>query len=330
MNTDIEDLKALANGNWFEILSSSGIDESFLKNKPGPCPICGGKDRFRWDDMEERGTYYCPCGPGDGFQLLQRFHNWNFSQAAQFIENRYGNDNSLKAKKPAEKKTDPKRAQSAREFIDVILQEAKPIESGDQASQYLESRGIYKIPQTLLFHPKLYDVETKKNYAGMVAPLTSIEGEIVRLHRTFLENGTKADIDSPRKKTASIEPDKKGEAIRLYEVTGNRLGIAEGIETAIAAHELYPNVPVWSVMDTAGMKNFIPPPTIEHVAIFGDNDKNYAGHAAAYELAHKLSLRGIKVDVLFPTHAGTDYLDVWNDIQEREKKIVLENNKPPY
>ena len=39
-----------AQGRWREILSALGIDESYLRTKPGPCPICGGKDRFRWDN----------------------------------------------------------------------------------------------------------------------------------------------------------------------------------------------------------------------------------------------------------------------------------------
>jgi len=330
VNNNIDELRALVTGNWRQVLISSGIDESFLKNKPGPCPMCGGKDRFRWDDIEGRGTYFCPCGPGDGFQLLQRAHNWNFNQAAQFIENLLGSASPIKLKAPIEKKTDPKKAQSARQFIDVILQEARPIKKGDQAFIYLESRGITEISESLLFHPKLYDSDSQKSYEGMVAIVKSIAGETVRLHRTFLEDGKKANIKASRKKTASIEPDKKGEAIRLFPVTGDRLGVAEGIETAMAACKLYPNVPIWSLLDTAGMKNFIPPENIKHIAIFGDNDINYAGHAAAYDLAHKLSLRGIKVELLFPTYPGTDYLDVLNDIQKKEKKNEKLDNAPPY
>lgn len=42
----------------------------------GPCPICGGKDRFRFDDKDGRGTWFCShCDPqsGGGLALLAKF-----------------------------------------------------------------------------------------------------------------------------------------------------------------------------------------------------------------------------------------------------------------
>lgn len=39
-----------ARGRWREILPQLGIDTSYLRTRHGPCPLCGGKDRFRWDD----------------------------------------------------------------------------------------------------------------------------------------------------------------------------------------------------------------------------------------------------------------------------------------
>ena len=69
------------------------------------------------------------------------------------------------------------------------------------------------------------------------------------------------------------------------------LGIAEGIETAIAVRELFA-VACWSVMSTAGMEKFklpdIKPMTLR---IFADNDKNHAGMKAAYNLANRLAIK---------------------------------------
>lgn len=42
----------------------------------GPCPVCGGKDRFRFDDKDGRGTWFCSqCDPqsGGGLLLLSRY-----------------------------------------------------------------------------------------------------------------------------------------------------------------------------------------------------------------------------------------------------------------
>ena len=63
-----------ANGRWYEILTSLGVSAHYLQDKHGPCPLCGGKDRFRWDDLEGRGTYICnQCGAGTGVTLVMKF-----------------------------------------------------------------------------------------------------------------------------------------------------------------------------------------------------------------------------------------------------------------
>lgn len=39
--------------------NATPISERALENKHGPCPICHGKDRYRFDDLEGKGTFYC-------------------------------------------------------------------------------------------------------------------------------------------------------------------------------------------------------------------------------------------------------------------------------
>ena len=54
-----------------------------------PCPGCGGRDRYRFDDQDGRGTFYCGGGgnpvSGDGFTLLNHVHGWNFKTAAKEV-----------------------------------------------------------------------------------------------------------------------------------------------------------------------------------------------------------------------------------------------------
>lgn len=58
-------------GHWPRILPALGIQ--VLKNRHQPCPVCGGSDRFRFDDREGRGTWYCnQCGAGDGLKLVEK------------------------------------------------------------------------------------------------------------------------------------------------------------------------------------------------------------------------------------------------------------------
>jgi len=64
-------IKAEATGQWSGIFAQVGIEVG--NGKHLPCPLCGGKDRFRFDDQGGRGTWICnQCGAGDGLKLLMR------------------------------------------------------------------------------------------------------------------------------------------------------------------------------------------------------------------------------------------------------------------
>ena len=74
-NIRFDKTKDGARGNWKIILSHLGINTNFLENKHGPCPGCGGYDRFRFDDLNGSGSFICSQGTGeiasgDGFELI--------------------------------------------------------------------------------------------------------------------------------------------------------------------------------------------------------------------------------------------------------------------
>lgn len=59
-----------------EVLGRCGVRTELLERRHGPCPGCGGNDRFRFDDREEAGTWLCSQGgggtvSGDGIALLE-------------------------------------------------------------------------------------------------------------------------------------------------------------------------------------------------------------------------------------------------------------------
>lgn len=79
-------IKQRARGQWPAILVALGIDPAHLRNRHGPCPACGGRDRFRFDDRDGDGRYYCNgCGAGDGFNLLEKTHRWTAPEALQAV-----------------------------------------------------------------------------------------------------------------------------------------------------------------------------------------------------------------------------------------------------
>ncbi|RKS84671.1 plasmid and phage DNA primase [Orbus hercynius] len=68
-------------GKWDSIYQSLNIDV-FPKNKHKPCPVCGGRDRFRYDDRNSKGDFICnQCGSGDGINLIERIYHCNAKEA---------------------------------------------------------------------------------------------------------------------------------------------------------------------------------------------------------------------------------------------------------
>ena len=62
-----------ANGRWLYVLNRLGYDVG--NGAHTACPACGGKDRFRFDDQDGRGTWLCSQGgqgtvSGDGLSFL--------------------------------------------------------------------------------------------------------------------------------------------------------------------------------------------------------------------------------------------------------------------
>ena len=66
----VTDIVNASKGRWPHILHNMGINVP-ENNKHGACPKCGGKDRFRFDDKNGKGTWFCNhCGNGDGLDLI--------------------------------------------------------------------------------------------------------------------------------------------------------------------------------------------------------------------------------------------------------------------
>jgi putative DNA primase/helicase len=157
------------------------------------------------------------------------------------------------------------------------------------------------------------------SYGGlpaMLAKIDRVDGKGVNLHLTHLtEDGQKADVEPGKRVMPGKLPD--GCAIRLWPAA-ERMGVAEGIESAMSAAILF-KMPVWATINGTMMAKWVPPEEAKEIWIFGDNDGNYTGQAKAYALAHRLSVQfGRLVEVRIPEGVGED----WND--------VLKSGRGPY
>lgn len=299
------DVRDVAAGRWPGILTALGVDPELLTGKHTACPVCGGKDRFRFDDKDGRGTFFCSnCRAGDGFTLLEKLKGWDFKTTAREVEQIAG---TAPAVPPAPTFSDTDKLKA----LTRVWRDSRPLQTDDEAAQYLIGRGLIiglPIP-ALRFHPALTyrdGAEIIGKFTAMLALVTGPDGKGVTLHRTYLKNGSKAPVPSPKK----LMPGKpiKGAAIRLHPAI-DVLGVAEGIETALAARQLF-NVPVWSCVSASGIESFQPPAGVRHVIVFGDNDISGTGQAAAWALAKRLIADGVDTDVRLPERAGTDWADV--------------------
>lgn len=286
-----EPLRERMAGRWHGVLPSLGLSESFLKNRHGPCPMCGGKDRWRFDDKDGHGTFFCShCGAGDGVSLVMKLKGWDFKTTADELERLVGGVRP----KPAKAKADPQQqlADMRRAWV-----RARPM--GSLVHRYLGRRGV---------DGEYCDLrETQRE---MLALMRSPDGSGCMVHRTLLTaTGNKAEMENCRFFMPGPIPD--GAAVRLMPA-GDSLGIAEGIETALSASILF-DVPCWAALNTSLLKKWQPPAGVSRVIVFGDNDTKFAGHAAAYELARRIAEK-VTVSVEIPKAIGMD----WNDVlQER-------------
>lgn len=296
-----------AKGRWRSILPLAGVDSKFLTGKHGPCPMCGGRDRFRWTNHKDSGAYYCSaCGHGTGIDLVMSVNGIAFKEAAERIEAVIGKskvDDTRREKSDDELKRD----------MAALWGLGRPICSESLSARYLAGRGIVLRD----FPAALRDV-CCPSCIGMIAKVVGPDGKTaVNLHRTFLAKDASKE---GRMLMKGALP--SGSAIRLMPA-GPVLGIAEGIETALSAH-LMTGYPVWSLISAGNMTGFRPPEEVSEVVVFGDSDESYTGQAAAYKLAHDLlrdmkrAGRDLSVRVELPQDLGCD----WNDI------LVSRRNEP--
>ncbi len=309
MNTVDMNTIERAHGRWPEILTRLGIERRFLVNRHGPCPLCGGKDRFRFDDKEGTGSYYCNgCGAGVGIIMLRKFHKWDHATACREVDEIIGNEPIAPPSTPPPKDSPADRCAK----IERVIAEATDIAI---VPAYITARGLSVVPDVLRGHRALgyYDDDGRfvGRFPAMIAPVMGPDGALQSVHRTYLTDHLPK---RKRKKFMRAIDTIRGGAVRLFAVV-DEMGIAEGIETAIACTELF-EMPTWAAVSTSGIESFEPPTEIKRLHIFGDNDLNFAGQKAAYVLANRLALDlalDLALEVSIPPEPDTDWLDVLNE-----------------
>lgn len=235
----------------------------------GPCPACGGNDRFSINT--DKNIYNCRgCGGGDGIGLVQKALGVDFVSAVEFITGQNAREHVIdpaeldrrkeqqRASAAKQSRIEERRREEARRDGYRIWKESKPPQ-GTLVEDYLRLRGIGGgvITQVLeskqvRFHPHTPywgDVgEGKKElFCGpaMVSAVLRRDGTFGAAHRTWL------DLSQPKGKPVVLGKDgkplsmklgrgaKQGGAIRLLHQDAKALPqimvMGEGIETTLSA-----------------------------------------------------------------------------------------------
>jgi hypothetical protein len=255
----------------------------------GPCPHCGGTDRFGINTR--KGQFLCRrCGgKGDVIGLVMFVRGIEFKAALDWL---CGPKQEISAKERAERdrraaENAARKDREAAQFRARALAEAREMWQAAQAQHlliwaYLEARGITRhllpvLPVCLRLAPSLPYMVANPDAAGatrwieahrgpaMIAAVQGQDGKLCAVHRTWF------DLAQPQGKARILHPvtgeamprkkiwgSKKGGAIRLRpnpDPAATTLVMGEGIETTLTAAVagVWPEAHFWAGVDLGNM-----------------------------------------------------------------------------
>ena len=281
-------------GRWASILIGLGVGTHLIERKKyGDCPFCGDTNKnARWHVKKE--YFVCSkCGVTQPWGAISQVLNLDNKQTFKRIIG--VKSVTVEAKEDIEEN---------KKIITNIRGTLKKVAPGSVVETYLKSRWIEKIPPTIAMSEG-FDWNTGTASPGnpvMVLPIQTPAGKLAAYHCTFLTADGKKRENTPKMYTKTINA-LDGAAIRLYPVE-DELMITEGIESALAAHELT-DLPVWACGSAWAIENFVPPETIQYLHVFADIEPGFVGLGAAVKLANRLHKeKSLPVDIHVVDNGG--------------------------
>lgn len=227
-----EDIKRAAEGKWMDLIFPRfGIDVQWKKKTP--CPACGGRDRFRFDDKNGNGDYFCQhCQGGDGLDLIGKCTHLSFPEVIKEVGAILGLDDSSKitdADREKWRKEREYREKEQRELEQKMRENiARKAESTfrnayqGEFSLYLKNKQVDKDPKIKITHD-----------GNLLIPAYDEHGKMWNL-QTITPDGQKLFIQESGGRTGGcffvigeVQPD-------LYDA--HIICIAEGYATGMSIH----------------------------------------------------------------------------------------------
>lgn len=263
-NINAAAVTAAAQGQWREILTANGIKLPEPK-KHGPCPICGGKDRFRLEERKAekaaRGVWvcsHCDCKGGDGLSLYQQATAQSMGEAIRSLARYLGLSGPVSA-------ADHARIEKQRQEAAKAVEEQQQMEAGQRAAAaalaqqmereavgcmaeqvpYLAHKGLSGFGVEVLAHD--YD---RHKAGSLLVVLFNIDGVT-----------TSAEIISASGNKSALKDGLKTGSAAYIEPLGDSLpedaahcGVVEGYATGLSVRALT-GWPVFCSMGKGGLTN---------------------------------------------------------------------------
>ncbi|EDT8456115.1 DNA primase [Salmonella enterica subsp. enterica serovar Javiana] len=314
MKMNVTETVKQACGHWPRILPALGV--KVIKNRHQACPVCGGSDRFRFDDKEGRGTWFCnQCGAGDGLKLVEKVFGVTSSEAAGKVNAVTGSLSPVAPEVIASVEAETVVDRKAAAALAVRLMEKTRPATGNA---YLTRKGFPVLEcLTLTTMHKTGGVTFRAG--DVVVPLYDDTGALVNL-QLINADGLKRTLKGGQVKGACHIIEGKKQA-------GKRLWIAEGYATALTVHHLtgetvmvaLSSVNLLSLASLARQKS----PACQ-IVLAADRDLNGDGQSKAAAAAD--SCKGV---VALPPVFGD-----WNDAfiqygEEATRKAIYDAIRPP-
>ncbi|NCB57895.1 MAG: DUF927 domain-containing protein [Gammaproteobacteria bacterium] len=303
----ISDIARAAQGQWGSIFPTLGINVP-ARGKHGPCPICGGKDRFHFDDIEGRGTWICrKCEgkqAGDGLDLVCKATSKDNRSASLLVVQALGltagldadtiRANKARAQRQAEQERQREQAKykAAAELAHSILNQCQPA----KGHPYLAGKGLSESEALILQSPMAGKVQ-----GLLVVPLCNAVGELT----------TCQTIDDAGNKRLLAGGQKVGSFHRI--AGSDVLAICEGYATGLSVH-LATGYSVYCAIDAGNLRVVAEAVRCQYphaeIILAADNDADHQENIGL--LKAQVAADAVGGVVALPPESGD-----WNDYHQQ-------------
>lgn len=310
----IREVTRSAVNRWPDVLPMLGIDIPNHRGGLGPCPACGGTDRFQFDDLEGRGTWHCrhcETEAGDGLALVMNVRQCSATEAAFSVADVLGIDY-----RAAE--TDDNTASQRQEQLDAERQQRELDRQQRAANDALQRRKTFISKYQVLAEKSVPGESSylmSKGLEGFTFPilpdgalLLSLvdESGAVAAAQTITPKGEKRLLSGSAKKGAYHAVNALEQPVTVI--------LAEGLATALSIHLMRPDALVVIAIDAG---NLLPVAQVmrqqypqAQIIIAADNDHPTDDQPNTGKDAAEKAATAVAGWVSLPP---TDYKTDWND-----------------